>query len=57
MYAAAIVGLSASALPSPLQELTMQEMELETTNGYRLRNIRGHLQKLEGCGDYQMFWD
>ena len=43
MYAA-IVGLSASALPSPLGNSDAVELE---TSGYRLRNIRGHLQKLE----------
>ena len=45
-----------AGLPSA-KTLKSQALQLETTNGYRLRNIQGHLQKLEGCGDYQLFWD
>ena len=45
-------------MPS-LQELQKSNdpaLRLETTSGHELRDRR-HMATLEGCSDYQMFWD
>lgn len=47
-----------AGMPS-LQELQKSNdpaLRLETTSGHELRDRR-HMATLEGCSDYQMFWD
>lgn len=40
-----------------MQDRQRADMHLESTNGHQLRSVQSHLNKLEGCGDYQLFWD